>query len=202
LFTSRAEARLTLRHDNADRRLTPIGKEIGLVDDTDWERFNSRRNRLSSLSKAMSETRYTRSSPQYAATRELLGGDLGDAFTLSQLALRQNVTPELIRKLLPNEIAGEVSNQEISSVLADELYAGYIEKQKQASERVNHFDSLRLPESMDFREIRGLSNEMIERLERARPSTFGQVRTISGLTPAAISAVLVHLTAKRHQTAA
>ena len=79
---------------------------------------------------------------------------------------------------------------------ADSLYSGYIEKQKAATERVNHHDALKVPENYQFNGISGLSNEMVERLERARPRNFGQVRTIAGLTPSAISTVLVHLTAQ------
>ena len=73
--------------------------------------------------------------------------------------------------------------------MADSLYSGYVDKQRLATERVNHHDSLRVPKSFEFRTVGGLSNEMVERLERARPRTFGQVRTISGLTPAALSTV-------------
>jgi len=84
---------------------------------------------------------------------------------------------------------------ELETALADSLYSGYIEKQKVATERVNHHDGLRVPEDFRFATIGGLSNEMVERLERARPQNFAQVRTIAGLTPAAVSSVLVHLTA-------
>jgi tRNA uridine 5-carboxymethylaminomethyl modification enzyme len=127
----------------------------------------------------------------------MLGADLGDAFTLSQLSLRPGVTPELISRLLPAELAQEVTSADIETALADSLYAGYVEKQRAATERINHHDALKVPEGFDFRRIMGLSNEMIERLERARPQTFAQVRSINGLTPAAISAVLVHLTAQK-----
>lgn len=125
----------------------------------------------------------------------MLGADLGDSFTLSQLAMRQGVKPELVHRLLPTEIRLEVKESELETALADSLYSGYIEKQKAATERVNHHDALKVPESFRFAEISGLSNEMVERLERAQPRTFAQVRSISGLTPAALSTVLVHLTA-------
>lgn len=195
LFTSRAEARLTLRHDNADQRLSPLGREAGLLGDTDWERFNQKRDRLARLRNALDGTKFKRSSVEYAATAQLLGADLGDSFTLSQLALRQGVKPDLVHRLLPAEIGLEVKESELETALADSLYSGYIEKQKAATERVNHHDALKVPESFRFAEISGLSNEMVERLERAQPRTFAQVRSISGLTPAALSTVLVHLTA-------
>lgn len=195
LFTSRAEARLTLRHDNADRRLSPIGRDIGLVGDTDWERFNMKRDRIAKLRNALDQTRYTRSAVEYASVSQILGTDLGDSITLSQLAMRQGVKPELIFRLLPDEVQDNARITDLESALADSLYSGYIEKQDAATERVRHHDSLRVPDDFQFSTVGGLSNEMVERLERARPRNFGQVRSIAGLTPTAVSSVLVHLTA-------
>lgn len=199
LFTSRAEARLMLRHDNADQRLSKKGREAGLLGDVDWERFNQKRDRLAALRNALDNTRFKRSSVEYASISGLLGADLGDSVTLSHLALRQGVNAELIHRLLPPEIREDSKISDLETALADSLYAGYIEKQKAATERVNHHDSLKVPESLQFSSISGLSNEMVERLERARPLNFAQVRKISGLTPAAVSTVLVHLTAQKPQ---
>jgi tRNA uridine 5-carboxymethylaminomethyl modification enzyme len=124
-----------------------------------------------------------------------LGADLGDSINLSQLALRPGVRTDLVMRLLPSDLRDELNDADIETALADSLYSGYIEKQKLASERVNHHDSLRVPDGFQFRSVGGLSNEMIERLERAQPRNFGQVRQINGLTPAALSTVLVSLTA-------
>jgi tRNA uridine 5-carboxymethylaminomethyl modification enzyme len=192
-FTSRAEARLLLRHDNADRRLSPIGHEVGLVGDRDWERFNSRRDRIAALRNALDETRFKRSDVEYASLSDLLGVDLGDSFTLSHLAMREGINEDVILRLLPNDLADGINAGELKTALADSLYSGYIEKQRVATERVNHHDALRVPEDLRFAAIGGLSNEMIERLERANPRNFAQVRTVGGLTPTAISTVLVHL---------
>lgn len=197
LFTSRAEARLTLRHDNADERLSPKGRDAGLVGDTDWERFNAKRDRIATLRNALDNTRFKRSSVEYAGVSQLLGAELGDSFTLSQLSMRQGADTELIHRLLPAEMRTDVKVEELETALADSLYSGYIAKQKIATERVNHHDSLKVPESFAFSCIGGLSNEMVERLERAQPQNFGQVRNISGLTPVAISTVLVHLSAQK-----
>lgn len=197
LFTSRAEARLTLRHDNADQRLSPLGREAGLVDDSNWDRFNSRRDRLAALRNALDFTRFRRSSAEYAAVSQLLGADLGDAFTLSTLAMRPGVDSSLVERLLPPDVAADVRETDLHTALADSLYSGYIEKQRVVTERVNHHDTLRVPEAFQFKSISGLSHEMVERLERARPKNFGQVRKVQGLTPAALSTVLVHLTAHR-----
>lgn len=195
LFTSRAEARLTLRHDNADQRLSPKGREAGLVGETDWERFNAKRDRIARLRNALDLTRFKRSSVEYASISQILEADLGDAITLSQLAMRQGVNSDLVYRLLPEDVRSDIRMADLETALADSLYSGYIEKQKIAAERVNHHDTLRVPDGFEFRTIGGLSNEMIERLERARPQNFAQVRNISGLTPAAISSVLVHLSA-------
>jgi tRNA uridine 5-carboxymethylaminomethyl modification enzyme len=202
IFTSRAEARLTLRHDNADQRLSPKGKGIGLLGDPDWERFNTKRDRLAQIRNYLDNTRFKRSSLEYAAISQVLGTDLGDAFTLSHLAHRQGVNLELIQRFLPDELQENVKESDLETVLADSLYSGYITTHRTANERVHHYDNLKVPLNIDFRRISGLSNEMIERLERAKPQTFAQVRKISGLTPAALSTVLVYISAKNQPKAA
>lgn len=195
LFTSRAEARLTLRHDNADIRLTAKGREAGLVDNTAWDRFNAKRDRIATLRTALDGTRFKRSSVEYSTVSQILGTDLGDSFSISQLAMRSGIGKELLIRLLPRTIQNSINHADLDTALADSLYSGYITKQAIASERVNHHDTLKVPESFDFATINGLSNEMVERLTRANPQNFAQVRTISGLTPTALSAVLVHLSA-------
>ncbi len=196
LFTSRAEARLTLRHDNADERLSPLGREAGLVGDADWDRFNAKRDRIANIRNALDLTRFKRSSVEYATISQLIGADLGDAFTLSQLSMRQGVRAGLIHRLLPGELSSTTKLSDLETALADSMYSGYIEKQRVASDRVNHHDTLRVPETFKFESISGLSNEMVERLQRAQPQNFAQVRNIPGLTSAALSTVLVHLTSQ------
>ena len=194
IFTSRAEFRLALRHDNADARLSPYGRSIGLVGDSDWDRFNQRRDRLARLRTTLESTRLKRSDASYALVSRTLGVDLGDSVTLSHLANRSNVSPDLIQELLPGEIRAEMALTDLQSVLADTLYSGYISAQQATFDRLNHHDGLRIPEDFGFRGISGLSHEMIERLERACPKTFGQARRIPGLTPSALSTLLVQLT--------
>jgi tRNA uridine 5-carboxymethylaminomethyl modification enzyme len=198
LFTSRAEARLSLRHDNADQRLSPKGRDLGLVGDSDWDRFSRRRDSIAQLRNALDFTRFKRSSVEYASVSRMLGVNLGDAFTLGQLAERQGVAPDLILRLLPEPVRSEVREGDLATALADSLYSGYIEKQRVATQRINHHDNLKVPDNFAFTTIGGLSHEMIERLDRARPRNFAQVRRVAGLTPAAISAVLVHLTSHQH----
>ena len=202
LFTSRAEARLTLRHDNADQRLSPFGREIGLLGDTDWDRFSAKRDRIALLRNTLDLTRFKRSDVEYATIASLLGVDLGDSFTLTQLAMRQGVTLDMVRKLLPREVTDGLKESDMETAFADSLYSGYVQKQASSVTRVFQHDNLKIPNDCDFRSMGGLSHEMIERLERSKPQTFGQLRKIPGLTPAAVATVLVHLTAKKNRAAA
>ena len=197
IFTSRAEDRLTLRHDNADQRLSSKGFEIGLLSNQDWNNFNKKRDKISLLRETIKNTRFKRSDVQYGGISQLLGCDLGDAITLSQLFQRQGVNSDLIYRLLPSNIQSEVNMKELETTLADSLYSGYIENQRIANDRVYHSDNLRVPEIFSYKNISGLSNEMAERLERAKPNNFGQLRRVSGITPSALSTVLVHLTAHK-----
>ncbi len=200
VFTSRAENRLSLRYDNADERLEPYGRGIGLVGDSDWERFNQRRDRIARLGKILEGTRVKRSDPAYAAISSKLGVDLGDSVTLAQLGKRTGVGVDIIRSVLPAEKVPGITDSEIESGLADSLYAGYIEAQRLNVQRLHQHDSLRIRPDFSFRGLSGLSHEMVERFERARPQNFGDARRIPGLTPAALSMLLVHLSA--HQQAA
>ncbi len=197
VFTSRAENRLALRYDNADDRLEPYGRKLGLVGDSDWERFNQRRDRIALLSKILEETRLKRSDTAYAAISSKLGMDLGDSVTLAQLGKRTGVGLEIIRSVLPSEKLPGLTDSEIESSLADSLYAGYIDAQRLNVQRLHQHDSLKIKPDFSFRGLSGLSHEMVERFERARPLTFGEARRIPGLTPAALSMLLVHLTVQR-----
>jgi len=195
IFTSRAEARLTLRHDNADQRLSSKGKEIGLVDDSDWVRFNEKRNVLAAVRERLVNTRFKRSDIQYLALSQMLGCDLGDNISLFQLSQRQNIKSDLIYSLLPGNTRKNLKVEDLNTALADLLYKGYIETQKKSNERINHNNGLKIPDKFDYRKLSGISHEMAERLERAKPQTFAQMKSIPGLTPVAVSTVLVHLTA-------
>jgi tRNA uridine 5-carboxymethylaminomethyl modification enzyme len=197
MFTSRAEHRLALRYDNADKRLAGYGRHIGLVGDSEWERFNVRQDRLRELSATVQGARIKRSDPAYAGISLRLGANLGDSCTLAQLAMRPGITPEIIRELLPDPMRASTRMEELKSALADSLYAGYIESQRSTLDRINTHDDVRIPGTLDLRSLSGLSHEMLERLERSRPQTYGQARRIPGLTPAALATLLIHLKAHR-----
>lgn len=191
IFTSRAEYRLALRHDNADQRLRGYGREIGLVGDDDWERFNQRRDRIAEVKRALVSERLRKSDPAYAAVSSKVSGELGDSITLADLAKRQGATLQLMRSLLPSEISRGVGTSDLEAALADNLYSGYIKAQELVVERLYHHDSTPIPQGIDFRRFDGLSHEMVERLERVKPTTFGQARNIPGMTPAALSTLLI-----------
>ncbi len=193
IFTSRAESRLLLRHDNADQRLSSKGFEIGLVDDVSWERFNARRDRIAQLRNYLDTVKFKRSSVEYSSVSQAINADLGDSFSLSQLSLRPGIEHDFIYRLLPENIKLQTTKSDFESSLADCLYRGYIENQETANKRIYQHDSLKIPVAFDYFAVGGLSNEMVERLERARPQTFGQVRVLPGLTPSAISTLLVQL---------
>lgn len=193
MFTSRSEYRLALRHDNADGRLERYGRELGLVGDTDWQRFNDRQRRLAQA-RSVLDTRITPTDQRYRDIAEFIG-PTPVPVSLRQLALRPRVAPETIYNLLlPNE-RNHVTLSDLRTVLADELYSGYLQSQEANLRRLNQHDTLRIPSEFSYLGLPSLSREMIERLERVRPTSFGQARQIPGMTPAALSNLLVHLTA-------
>ncbi|HLA09246.1 MAG TPA: tRNA uridine-5-carboxymethylaminomethyl(34) synthesis enzyme MnmG [Pyrinomonadaceae bacterium] len=195
MFTSRSEHRLALRHDNADERLRPLGRELGLVGDSDWERFHSRRSRICRVKGAL-QRQIRRSDKEYAAIAGHLGvSDLGDSITLEGVSKRPGAPRSLIEALLPEQIKSEVTAADVDSALADALYSGYLKAQAVNRGRLERHDSLRVPIDLAFGSLSGLSHEMVERLERARPRTFGEAKRIPGLTAAALSTLLVSISA-------
>jgi tRNA uridine 5-carboxymethylaminomethyl modification enzyme len=193
IFTSRAECRLSLRHDNADERLRQYGRQIGLVGDHDWERFNQRRDRIARVKAALKGTRLRKSDAAYSAAAASVSSDLGDSISLAELAQRQGMSPDTIQRLLPTDVKTATSLGDLEFALADNLYAGYIKTQEAAAQRLNSHDSTPIPENLDYRKLNGISHEMAERLERARPQTFGEARNIPGLTHAALSTLFVNV---------
>jgi tRNA uridine 5-carboxymethylaminomethyl modification enzyme len=191
MFTSRAENRLSLRYDTADLRLSAYGRQLGLVNDSTWEVFHSRRDRLAKLRTILDSTRFKRSDSSYQDIAQTLNADLGDSFSLSQLAVRANVSVDLIKNFSPS--SANYLTSDFETVIADNLYSGYLQAQKQNYERVFYNDTLEIPLTLEFSSISGLSTEMIQRFERTRPTNFGQARNIPGMTPAALTNLLTHL---------
>lgn len=192
MFTSRAEHRLSLRYDTADARLSPYGHEFGLVDETGWNAFIRRREDIARLRATLEGTKFKKTESTYHTLCRTLGVDLGDSISLAQLSQRPNADISLIRQYLPLELRNSNLVQ-LETALADILYSGYIEAQHHSQERLYHHDDLHIPNNFDYRRISGLSHEMVERLERVYPVTFGQARRIPGMTPSAISLLLTSL---------
>ncbi len=193
IFTSRAEYRLAFRHDNADERLTTYGREVGLIGDGEWERFNLRRDRIAQIKKALRVTRIRNTDPTYAALAEKTALSGVDSITLEDLAKRPGITSAIISQLVPAATRSASSLADIEFALSDSLYAGYIKSQESAIQRLHAHDTLPIPSGLNFRAVSGLSHEMAERLERAQPVTFGAARRIPGLTPAALATLLVNV---------
>jgi tRNA uridine 5-carboxymethylaminomethyl modification enzyme len=191
IFTSRAEYRLALRHDNADERLSKYGREVGLVGDSDWERFNHRRDRIAKIKAVLNTNRIRNSDAAYTALAERTGLSGVESISLSDLAKRPGMTPDVISRLLPKETQSTLHLEDLEFALADNLYSGYIKSQESVINRLHAHDTLPIPNTLNFRALNGLSHEMAERLERAKPVTFGAARRIPGLTPAALATLLV-----------
>jgi tRNA uridine 5-carboxymethylaminomethyl modification enzyme len=195
IFTSRAEYRLALRHDNADERLSQYGREIGLVGDSAWERFNQRRDRIARIKHALETTRIRRSDPAFPAIAGTTPLNPLESISLADLAKLPVIRAAVISLLLQTQTRVDLWVDELEFALADNLYSGYIKAQESTIHRLHANDSVRIPENFNFGQVNGLSHEMTERLERARPITFGAARRIPGLTPAALATLLVNVSA-------
>jgi tRNA uridine 5-carboxymethylaminomethyl modification enzyme len=199
MFTSRAEYRLTLREDNADLRLTPVGRELGLVDDERWRIFETKRESVA-REKERLEKRFVRSSALSIADREILGGGLQRECTAAELLRRPELSYRDIAALSP--VGGGEWDESIGSEQAEQIelqlevqakYHGYIERQAREIEKHAKQESLRLPADLDYSNVTGLSVEARQRLTTARPATLGHASRLEGMTPSAISLLLIHL---------
>ncbi len=164
-----------------------------------WERFNQRRVRLAQARTFLKDSRLKRSDDRYAICSELTGQDLGDSLALADLALRPRIDVATVMGLMPANAKGEFTIADLETALADHLYAGYLDSQDAGLRRLYQHDTLNIPNDFSFRTVGSLSHEILERLERARPVSFGQARRIPGMTPAALSNLLVHLTASQQR---
>ena len=186
MFTSRAEYRLTLREDNADLRLTPIGRELGLVCDRRWEIFNRKREAV-----AQEQQRLRRIYVKKGGAKAL------DMLKRPEIGYRDIVSDPAVGAM-PAPLADELQEQVELQVEVQAIYAGYIERQHREIEKHAKQESLRLPEDMDYASVDGLSAEARQRLEGARPATLGQASRLEGMTPSAVSLLLIHLKKRQH----
>ena len=204
MFTSRAEYRLILREDNADLRLTEIGRKIGLVEDERWRAFELYQENLVQLQQNLQETLLRPNTPQADQLAEVLQTPLSREYRLAEILKRPEVT---IKNLVPllNEAKLDSANGDEPRVLDPRVleqaeinakYSGYLSRQQDEINKASKHEATKLPNDMNFADVRGLSNEACEKLQDHHPATIGQASRIAGITPAAISLLLVHL--KRH----
>ncbi|MGE5027704.1 MAG: tRNA uridine-5-carboxymethylaminomethyl(34) synthesis enzyme MnmG [Betaproteobacteria bacterium] len=192
MFTSRAEYRLMLREDNADLRLTEEGRRLGVVDDARWQRFEAKREAIAREQERLKGTWVNpKVLPQEDAER-VLGKGIEREYSLSDLLRRPDVGYQNLMTL-PGAGPGVPDAEVAEQVEIQAKYQGYISRQKEEIARHQHHETLMLPPQLDYREVHGLSIEVQQKLNQHKPETLGQAARISGVTPAAISVLLVHL---------
>jgi tRNA uridine 5-carboxymethylaminomethyl modification enzyme len=198
MFTSRAEFRLSLREDNADMRLTEIGRKLGCVGDAQWQAFEEKRE---AVSREIERLKSTWVSPKLVAALEaerVLGKAMEREYNLADLLRRPNVNYASLMSMQAVDGRKFSTDQPLADAVREQIeiqlkYAGYIDRQAKEVERHEHFENLKLPAELDYMQVKALSMEVRQKLNKHRPETLGQASRIAGVTPAAISLLLVHL---------
>ncbi len=198
MFTSRAEYRLSLREDNADARLTEIGRNLGCIDDARWDAFNRKRDTVSRETERLRTTWVNPRALADADAKRVLGQSIEREYRLLDLLRRPGVSYHHLTTLHSAEgsiiLAGPTNDAAaIEQIEINAKYAGYVERQKHEVARASELADLRLPPSIDYTLVRGLSFEARQKLAARMPSTLGEASRIAGVTPASISLLLVHL---------
>lgn len=201
MFTSRAEFRLQLREDNADMRLTEAGRKLGLVDDVRWDAFSRKRDAVSRETERLKSIWVNpRNLPATESVR-VLGKAIEHEYNLADLLRRPDVNYQTLMSLDGGKYGAEapLSDTEIEQIEISAKYSGYIERQNDEVERAAHFESLKMPADFDYGQVKALSFEVRQKLAKHKPETLGLASRISGVTPAAISLLLIHLRKGGHK---
>ena len=201
MFTSRAEFRLQLREDNADMRLTEAGRKLGLVDDVRWDAFSRKRDAVSRETERLKSIWVNpRNLPATESVR-VLGKAIEHEYNLADLLRRPDVNYQTLMSLDGGKYGAEapLSETEIEQIEISAKYSGYIERQNDEVERAAHFESLKMPADFDYGQVKALSFEVRQKLAKHKPETLGLASRISGVTPAAISLLLIHLRKGGHK---
>lgn len=205
MFTSRAEYRLSLREDNADFRLTEVGRQLGLVNDERWDAFSRKRDAVEQEVARLTGTRVSPRTFSPALSEKLLGNVIERDYSLADLLKRPSVTYEGLMTAQTADGTRLSSDQPLNGAVKEQVeiqvkYAGYIARQQEEVRRQSHLEEQKIPAELDYDSVGSLSFEVRQKLKDAQPETVGQARRISGVTPAAISILLIHL--KRMQLSA
>ncbi|MBJ51430.1 MAG: tRNA uridine-5-carboxymethylaminomethyl(34) synthesis enzyme MnmG [Gammaproteobacteria bacterium] len=198
MFTSRAEYRLRLRQDNADQRLTAMGRELGIVDDNRWNRFERKRNELSRLTSTLDAVVVSVGSDYAGRIKRATGEEISKDATMLSMLRRPNITADVISDVLGPDVSIELLQQ----VETEAKYDGYIRRQDESIERAKQQQRLALPDAFDYGAVEGLSNELKQKLSNAKPTTLANASHIPGMTPAAMSLLAVHAKRQQRTTAA
>ena len=191
MFTSRAEYRLQLREDNADLRLTEVGRSMNLISDTQWCRFVEKREAIESERARLNRTYIQAGSEQATTLEAVLTQSLSREYSLAELLKRPEVHYSAIYEVSPPQ--GGIDDAVAEQVMIQLKYAGYIGRQQQDIDRVTRHEKMSIPADMDFSQVEGLSNEIRQKLSEHRPVNLARAGRIPGVTPAALSLLLVHL---------
>jgi tRNA uridine 5-carboxymethylaminomethyl modification enzyme len=189
MFTSRAEYRLRLREDNADHRLTPIGRELGVVQGERWKRYGAKRAAVAALAERLNGVLVRPGSELAAQLQAAISEEINREVTLLALLRRPGVTLSAVAEAVDLEEPDPLVRDQVE---VEAKYAGYIKRQEDEIARVRRHESIRLPASLDFEGISGLSTELRQKLGEVRPDTLARAARIPGMTPAALSLLLVH----------
>ncbi|MDP1951923.1 MAG: tRNA uridine-5-carboxymethylaminomethyl(34) synthesis enzyme MnmG [Nitrosomonas sp.] len=192
MFTSRAEYRLQLREDNADLRLTEKGHELGVVDESRWRAFSLKREAIEKEQIRLNTTRILPGQVSDIEAINVLGNPIEHEYSLNELLRRPNVAYHSLMNL-PGTGEPVTDNKVAEQVEIQVKYHGYIQRQQEEITRQAHHETTHLPKEIDYDKVPGLSNEVRQKLNQHQPETIGQAKRISGITPAAISLLLVHL---------
>src|SRR5438034_4414519 len=194
MFTSRAEMRLSLRYDNADTRLTPVAHEIGSVDDADYDAFEKRRRNVEKVKEFLSNAKVSDLGDESLNELQLEGSsDSYRGRKLDYLVRRPDCSAEKLIQIIEAAIGDEANKKEIVVALNDIRYSGYLKDQEALARKRGRYDELAIPTGTDFSKISGLSNEVVHKLGEVRPRTIGHAARIPGVTPAAVSILLVEM---------
>jgi len=197
MFTSRAEYRLLLREDNADWRLSDYGHELGLVPDQHYEKFERKRRAIERTRAKLADTMVGGSDANEAFCQEAGIGTVGNGTTLEGFLRRPELDFEdlvpAIERFAPEIDVDTLTDEVVEALQIQIKYEGYIERQLEQVEKRREKEDKVLPEDLDYEDVSGLSNELREKLDRIRPRTVGQASRIRGMTPAGVSALLIHL---------